>query len=134
MAVDGAGTVYVADTYNNRVQAFTANGGFVSAWGGLGSGAGNLSWPRGIAVEVVERRTADGAPCCIRVEDEGPGVPLDYRETIFEAYGVVRRPDADFPQTGLGLAFCRLAVEAHGGRISVGERQPRGSVFTVELP
>ena len=85
-------------------------------------------------VVTLTPRTADGAPCCIRVEDEGPGVPLDYRETIFEAYGVVRRPDADFPQTGLGLAFCRLAVEAHGGRISVGERQPRGSVFTVELP
>ncbi len=77
---------------------------------------------------------ADGTPRRIRVEDEGPGVPQDYRETIFEAYGVVQQPNAALPQTGLGLAFCRMAAEAHGGRISVQARQPRGSVFTVDLP
>jgi signal transduction histidine kinase len=75
-----------------------------------------------------------GKPCLIQVEDEGPGIPLGYRETIFEKYGVVKMKDIELPQTGLGLSFCRMAAEAHGGRIYVAPRQPRGSIFTVELP
>ena len=77
---------------------------------------------------------AAGAPCLIRVEDEGPGMPQDYRGAVFETPGAARQPNAAPPRTGLGLAFCRMAAEAHGGRISVQGRQPRGSIFTVELP
>jgi len=77
---------------------------------------------------------APGKPCLIQVEDEGPGIPLGYRETIFEKYGIVKMKDIELPQTGLGLAFCRLVAEAHKGRIYVAPRQPRGSIFTVELP
>lgn len=77
---------------------------------------------------------APGKPCLIQVEDEGPGIPLGYRETIFEKYGIVKMRELELPQTGLGLAFCRLVAEAHKGRIYVAPRQPRGSIFTVELP
>jgi NtrC-family two-component system sensor histidine kinase KinB len=66
------------------------------------------------------------------VLDMGPGIPLKYRETIFERFAQLggRRRG-----TGLGLAFCRLAVQAHGGRIWV-EDNPRGqgSAFSFTLP
>ncbi len=75
-----------------------------------------------------------GMPIRFTVEDEGPGIPLSYRETIFEKYGVVKMKNRDMPQIGLGLTFCRMAVEAHGGRITVDARQPHGSVFMIELP
>ena len=85
---------------------------------------------------TVTINPSDGTstPCLLQVEDEGPGVPLGYRDTIFEKYGVVKMKDVELPQTGLGLAFCRLVAEAHKGRIYVAPRQPRGSIFTVELP
>jgi signal transduction histidine kinase len=82
---------------------------------------------------TIKPADGTGKPCFIQVEDEGPGIPLGYRETIFEKYGVVKMKDVDLPQTGLGLAFCRMAAEAHEGRIYVTPRQPRGSIFTVEL-
>ena len=50
-------------------------------------------------------------------------------------FGVVtERKQGAYHSTGLGLAFCKLAVEAHGGVISVGDGDPVGSVFTFELP
>ena len=83
---------------------------------------------------TIRRADGSGTPCRITVEDEGPGIPLGYHETIFEKFGVVEMTGRDLPQTGLGLAFCRMAAEAHGGRIFVEPRQPQGSLFTVELP
>lgn len=79
-------------------------------------------------------KEASGAAHRILVEDEGPGIPLDYRETIFDKYVCLQNRDPSIHQTGLGLAFCRMVAEAHGGSISVASRQPQGSVFTVELP
>ena len=52
----------------------------------------------------------------------------------FNKFEIVKRDDLSMPQTGLGLALCRMVAEAHGGRIYVETRQPRGSVFTVDLP
>jgi len=69
------------------------------------------------------------------VTDDGPGVPRDLRERIFERYfaGGTRARNGHH-SLGLGLAFCKLAVEAHGGRIRIEDAMPRGSVFVVELP
>ena len=44
------------------------------------------------------------------------------------------RSAAGYESSGLGLAFCRLAVEAQGGTIRIEDRTPRGNVFVVELP
>jgi signal transduction histidine kinase len=78
----------------------------------------------------------DGGECEIRVRDEGPGVPPALRERIFEKY--VRLVGDEEPGTrtsrGLGLSFCRMAVEAHGGRIWVEDNHPTGAVFCVRLP
>lgn len=51
VAVDAAGNVYVADTGNDRVQKFTANGTYLMQWGGTGSGPGQFNGPFGIAVD-----------------------------------------------------------------------------------
>jgi two-component system sensor histidine kinase/response regulator len=71
----------------------------------------------------------------IEVQDEGDGVPPEARERIFEKFGTLAtRKDESYHSAGLGLAFCRLAVQAHGGTIGVDGVEPHGSLFWVELP
>jgi PAS domain S-box-containing protein len=71
----------------------------------------------------------------ISVRDEGPGIPPDKREAIFEAF---RQLDSD-PFTkkqgvGLGLFICKSIVEAHGGSIWIEDHAPPGTTFTFSLP
>ncbi len=69
----------------------------------------------------------------VEVEDDGDGVPEDLRANLFQKFGRGRHPRSG---SGLGLAFCRLAVEAHGGRIELAKdaRSGAGATFRVELP
>lgn len=70
----------------------------------------------------------------MRVSDTGPGIPPEFREKIFEQFSQVPGQRGRRRGSGLGLTFCRLAIEAHGGRIWV-EGPPRGgSVFVFTLP
>ncbi|MGA9381198.1 MAG: response regulator [Phormidium sp.] len=68
----------------------------------------------------------------IQVIDSGPGIDAKLRESIFERYeiGTLMK---DASQIGLGLAFCKMAVEAHGGQIHVEENYPQGAIFTIDL-
>jgi len=69
------------------------------------------------------------------VQDNGPGIPEEYRDKIFEKFGQVEiRGQRREYSTGLGLTFCKLAVEAHGGRIGVDSEVGAGSTFWFELP
>jgi signal transduction histidine kinase len=71
----------------------------------------------------------------IEVQDEGDGVPPESRHRIFEKFGTLAsRKDESYHSAGLGLAFCKLAIEAHGGAIGVDGVEPHGSLFWVELP
>jgi NtrC-family two-component system sensor histidine kinase KinB len=70
----------------------------------------------------------------IAVCDEGIGIPPQYRETIFEKFERVNSSDPNSKGLGLGLAFCRLAVEAHGGRIWVTDAPGGGAQFNFTLP
>lgn len=71
----------------------------------------------------------------ISVHDEGPGVPLEARERIFEKFGTVAaRNEQSYHSVGMGLAFCKLAVQAHGGRIGLDVGSERGCIFWFELP
>jgi two-component system, sensor histidine kinase and response regulator len=71
----------------------------------------------------------------LRVRDEGDGVPLAFRGKIFEKYARVDGRSAHEVRNshGLGLVFCRRAVEIHGGQIWVEENPGRGSCFCVRL-
>ncbi len=69
----------------------------------------------------------------VAVLDQGPGVPPEALEKIFQRF-YTQRPDEDFGEhSGLGLNIARQIVEAHGGRIYAGNRREGGAVFTVEL-
>ena len=68
------------------------------------------------------------------VLDSGPGIPEEYRERIFDRFAQVRGREGRRRGSGLGLAFCRMVVEAHGGRIWVQDRPEGGSVFKFTLP
>jgi signal transduction histidine kinase len=71
----------------------------------------------------------------IRVADRGSGVPAALREGIFDRFVQVESKDRSVTRSGrgLGLAFCRLAVEAHGGKIWIEDGAP-GAVFCLSLP
>jgi NtrC-family two-component system sensor histidine kinase KinB len=67
------------------------------------------------------------------VRDTGPGIELKDQKRIFEKFARVERKGRS-KGLGLGLAFCRLAVEAHGGKIWVESGSEPGSVFCFTLP
>lgn len=67
------------------------------------------------------------------IQDKGPGVPVAYRQLIFEKFGQVKQVEHR-RGTGLGLTFCRLAVEAHQGQIGVRDGEAGGSEFWFTLP
>jgi signal transduction histidine kinase len=67
------------------------------------------------------------------VSDQGPGIPPEYQWRIFDKFARVQYAGAP-TGVGLGLAFCRLAVEAHAGRIWVESTPGQGSTFHFTLP
>jgi PAS domain S-box-containing protein len=67
------------------------------------------------------------------VDDEGVGIPETMRTSVFNKFTRLA-PEASPKGVGLGLAFCKLAIEAHGGKIWVQPRESRGSRFIFTLP
>lgn len=71
----------------------------------------------------------------VTIKDNGPGIPKHFQEKVFEKFGQVDTPVHQRKySTGLGLTFCKLAVEAHGGRIGVNSELGKGSTFWFTLP
>jgi signal transduction histidine kinase len=89
--------------------------------------------PSGGTVRVEAH--SDAETVTLEVIDTGPGIPLDERERIFEKFTQVRRQAEERRGSGLGLAFCQMAVQAHGGRIWVEDGPDgTGSRFAFALP
>jgi two-component system sensor histidine kinase ChvG len=91
--------------------------------------------PPGALVEIAATRVGDEVR--IRIEDEGPGVPPDAREAIFNRFHSVRPEGENFGRhSGLGLAIAQAIVKGHDGEIDVQDRDdaPSGARFTIHLP
>jgi signal transduction histidine kinase len=89
--------------------------------------------PRNGRCAISARRIGEGLE--IAIGNNGPPVPEAERDKIFGRYFQVERRRASArANRGLGLYFCKLAVEAHGGTIHVEERGDLGAVFVVRLP
>ena len=70
----------------------------------------------------------------LTVRDQGPGIPEEDQAKIFEKFGQIEsRQSGRKYSTGLGLAFCKMAVEAHGGQIGVETQDGEGSTFWFTL-
>ena len=90
--------------------------------------------PEGGLVEIVAAGAGDQV--VVSVEDEGPGVPADAREAIFNRFHS-DRPGEDFGRhSGLGLAIARAIANGHGGRIEVSDRRDGrpGARFVMRFP
>ena len=86
-----------------------------------------------VTVTLGARRAEDGIH--LTVADDGPGIAPAFQELIFRKFEQVRGPHTpSVRSSGLGLAFCRIAVESHGGRIWVESAEGRGSIFHLTLP
>ena len=93
--------------------------------------------PPGTTIRIEARRGA-GEMIEVAVEDEGPGVPADLRERVFDKFfratggdaSALRRPTG----TGMGLAIARGIVEAHGGHIRIQAAAGGGARFVFTLP
>ena len=89
--------------------------------------------PMPVTLTLAARREGEGI--LLTVADDGPGIAPEYQETIFQKFEQIRVPNAPrVRSSGLGLSFCRIAAESHGGRISVRSAEGAGSTFSVWLP
>ena len=91
------------------------------------------SGENGTVVVSAERA---GAQVCVRVADDGPGIPDVEKEKIFEMFYTGKdHPAADGRRgLGLGLALCRTIAQAHSGTLNVRDNEPHGAVFELLLP
>lgn len=89
--------------------------------------------PEDSAIDVAVRRHRYAVS--IEISDEGPGIPPDDLQRIFDPFFRIRQGDRQRAGVGLGLAVCRGFMSAMGGRITVRNRGDRsGSVFELDLP
>ncbi|GIK39831.1 MAG: hybrid sensor histidine kinase/response regulator [Chloroflexota bacterium] len=88
-----------------------------------------------VRVEYLEPKNeaSDSPQLRVKVIDEGPGIAPEHYERIFDKFEIVELKLRGVPQVGLGLAFCKMVTEAHGGRIYVEPNLPTGSIFIVEI-
>jgi two-component system, sensor histidine kinase and response regulator len=89
--------------------------------------------PPGTSIAIGARWVDDATE--VRVADAGSGIPPEMREKVFSPFVQVESDErvVEHGNRGLGLTFCKLAVEAHGGRIWIEDAAP-GAVFCARLP
>lgn len=88
-----------------------------------------------IPIDLVISVRRSGDAILFTFADTGPGIPEEYHELIFRKFGQVATGSAPrVRSSGLGLTFCKLVVDLHGGMIWVQSREGDGSAFHVQLP
>ena len=88
--------------------------------------------PAGTEVRIGARQNNGSVE--FTCSDTGDGIPEEIRDRLFESFSSVSRRDETIPSYGLGLSFCRSAVEAHGGRIWIERESENGTTFTFSIP
>ena len=88
---------------------------------------------KGVKIRLVAAPIDGGGGVRFTVADDGVGIPPAYHDLIFRKFGSLQRTGGR-SGSGLGLAFCKLAVEAHGGRIWVDSREGQGTAFHFTIP
>jgi signal transduction histidine kinase len=99
---------------------------------GLDNAAAFSPWESPIRVGVED--TGEGA-AAITIHDEGPGIPPERRQEVFERFSRWRPPGySDVPGSGLGLFICRGIVREHGGEATFENGVERGTILRILLP
>jgi signal transduction histidine kinase len=88
---------------------------------------------RGVQIRLGARPAADLDGVIFTVADDGVGISPAYHEVVFRKFSALSKPGRR-ATSGLGLTFCKLAVEAHGGRIWLESGDGEGSTFNFSLP
>jgi len=89
--------------------------------------------PTGGDIDV--RLYTDDAFHCVQIQDYGLGIPQKYRKKVFDKFAQVGNDGIKSRfSSGIGLAFCKLVIEAHHGKIWVDSGMKKGSAFTFRLP
>src|SRR5579863_1633275 len=88
--------------------------------------------PRGGAINL--RALADGEQLILEVADSGPGVPLEERARIFEAFYTGRAPSGRVPGTGIGLSVVNEFVNVHQGTVEIIDGEFVGAHFRIRMP
>jgi two-component system sensor histidine kinase KdpD len=97
----------------------------------IGNLIGNAYKHAGPSARVALRAGTAGADVLIAVEDDGNGIPETERERVFERFV---QGDGAGPGSGLGLAFCKLVIERHNGRIWVEASTQGGARICFTVP
>ena len=88
--------------------------------------------------EVILRTSKYDSPLAERIRidiiDTGPGIPDNYKKSVFQRYTQIDGRDIVRSGIGLGLAFCQMITEAHGGKIWIEDNPDGGSIFSLTLP
>ena len=88
---------------------------------------------KGSIIEIHTKK--DGENVFVSISDNGPGIPDDQKEHIFDMFYCTPNKASDSRRSlGLGLSLCKSIVNVHGGNITVTDNKPCGSVFTFTLP
>jgi two-component system, sensor histidine kinase and response regulator len=85
--------------------------------------------PQGTEIKVTVSTSSDGL--AVSVIDQGPGIPEEHRGRVFDKFFQIGHAKNS---SGLGLAFCKMVVDAHGGTIGVDPAPNGGSCFWFQLP
>lgn len=112
-------------------------GRVVGVYGDMASVVRNLldNAQRHARSQVAVSLSTVGPLVRLSVDDDGPGVPPDQRQKVFERFSRLQEGRSrDAGGTGLGLALTRRIVEAHGGKIFIETSPLGGASFVVELP
>ncbi|HET9074026.1 MAG TPA: HAMP domain-containing sensor histidine kinase [Solirubrobacteraceae bacterium] len=122
-----------------RVEALTIDADpdrLAQALRNLGTNAiAHTREPDGLVQISARRSPRDPQRVLITVADDGPGIPPEHRQQVFERFYRTDRSRARSQGgAGLGLAIVRAIVEAHGGWVSVGESAAGGAAFEIDLP